>query len=964
VGYLDRLGITDCYASPYLKAEPGSTHGYDICDHGQLNPEIGSEADYAAFTAELASRDMGQVVDFVPNHMAADSRANLWWRDVLEHGRASGFASFFDIDWQPIKPELEEKVLLPILGDQYGIVLERGELRLAFRDGAFFVRYFDHELPIDPHQYPLILEAGIEGLAADLGEGKPELIELLSIITAFRNLPARRDLDPDRIAERSRETEVARQRLCRLVGASVRVRQHVEGAVRAFNGEPGRPETFNRLHELLEEQPYRLSYWRTAAHEINYRRFFDINELAGLRMEDPEVCRATHGLSLRLIGEGKVSGLRIDHVDGLFDPLRYLERLQEAVRRGGHDDPAAARLAAAGAEPQRGQFDRAELVPLYIAVEKILSAGEALPDEWPVAGTSGYDFLNQLNGVFVDRGHDRVLRRVYQRFTGRRDDFAGLLYGCKKLIMETSLASELNVLAHGLNRLSERSSRTRDFTLNSLREALREVVACFPVYRTYVTERGCTDRDRDIIETAIRRARRRNRATEVSIFHFVRDVLLSPSDATDAEEQRRRVEFTMKFQQYTGPVQAKGLEDTVFYRYNVLASLNEVGGEPQLFGCSVGDFHAANRRRRERWPCGMLATATHDTKRGEDARARLNVLSEIPMEWGRNLSRWARINAGNRTPVDGSPAPDRNDEYLFYQALLSTWPPGSVEQSAADAALVDRIRDYMLKAVREAKLHTSWVSANEAYEEAVVRFVDRTLGGPSASRFLPLFLPFQQRIARAGVVNSLAQLVLKVASPGVPDFYQGSEIWDLSLVDPDNRRPVDYGLRQTLLEEMGTVLGDAADEDGKLPTLVHDMLANWEDGRIKLYLTARALRARRRLRDVFLEGDYRPLAAEGRLAGNLIAVARRQGPTTIVAAVPRLVMQLTSPEQPFPTGEDVWGPTRLLLPSDAERTRYRNLFTGEVLEPAVASSDAALLPAEIFRHCPVGLLVATEAATN
>ena len=943
VPYLAALGVTDCYMSPYLMASPGSTHGYDICDHNRFNPEVGSAEAYAAFAAALRSHGMGQIADIVPNHMGVDEAANPWWRDVLENGPCSPFAGFFDIDWEPVKDELHQKVLLPILGDQYGLVLEQGHLQLLFERGSFSLRYFDRNLPLNPRHSTRLLEYDLESLRRQLDEGDPDLLEFLSIITALRNLPLYTETDPVRVAERHREKEVTRERLERLAARAPHVAMHIEKAVRAFNGRAGRPDSFDRLHELLEVQPYRLAYWRTAAHEINYRRFFDINRLAGLRMHDLHVFDATHGLILRLIGERSITGLRIDHIDGLFDPQEYLVRLREAIRRQRANRPSAA--------PHTD--------PFYIVTEKILSVGESLPEHWPVAGTTGYDFLNDLNGVFVDRRNQRALQRVYQRFTKLRTTFAEHIYASKKLIMDGSMASELNVLARALNRLSERDRRNRDFTLNSLRDALQEVVACSPIYRTYASGSGRTNADRAAIDTAIRRARQRNPAMESSIFSFVRDVLL-PDDyrVPRPDDDQQRLTFAMKFQQYTGPVQAKGVEDTAFYRHTTLLSLNEVGGCPERFGCTVGEFHAANRRRAERWPHTMLATATHDTKRGEDVRARLNVLSELPEEWGRCIALWARLNRRHRTLVDQHPAPDRNDEYRYYQTLLGAWPAEWVTPTQPPHAdFVARVRDYMLKAVREAKVHTSWITQNPDYETAMSSFVDGTLSD-AAVRFLGSFIPFQQKIARLGMINSLAQLTLKVAAPGVPDFYQGTELWDLSLVDPDNRRPVDYAKRQRLLHGLEPLLtAEAADgrADG-----VAEILTHWNDGRIKLFVTATALRLRRRLPALFLEGTYEPLQAHGERADHVVAFARRDQQHAVVVVVPRLVAQLTSDTHWFPIGTDTWGDTRLFLaPAPAGRS-YQNVLTGEWLHPEPVAGMARLPVEAVLRVCPVAILVAAN----
>jgi (1->4)-alpha-D-glucan 1-alpha-D-glucosylmutase len=924
VPYLRELGITDCYSSPHLLAVPGSSHGYDICDHGRLNPEIGTEAEYESFTSELQAHGMGQIVDFVPNHMGADPVMNGWWRDVLENGRCSPYADFFDIDWNPVKAELAEKILLPVLGDQYGVVLERGELKVVYHDGTFTLRYFDHDLPINPRQHQRILACGVDSLRKELGEDDPELLEYLSIMTALGNLPRYTETERSRVAERHREKEVARERLHRLAGASPRIRRHVEEAVRIFNGNPGEPASFDLLHDLLEEEPYRLAYWRTASHEINYRRFFDINQLAGLRTEVPNVFAAAHELIFRLIGTGQITGLRLDHTDGLFDPAGYLEQLQRAI-----------------GEQTDGER-------LHVVVEKILSRGESLPLHWPIAGTTGYEFLNDVNGLFVDRERERKLLRAYHRFTGQSRPYEDILYESKKLIMETSMASELNVLAHALNHISERNRRTRDFTLNSLREALREVVATFHLYRTYVTHRGHSDADRDAIDSAIRAARRRNPAVEPTIFRFLRGVLLPSRTDLSADAYQERVTFAQKFQQYTGPVEAKGREDTSFYRYYPLTSLNEVGGDPARFGCSPDDFHTENRYRQEHWPNTMLASATHDTKRGEDVRARINVLSELPEEWGRQLSTWARINAGNRTLMDGQPAPDRNDEYLFYQTLLGIWPPGV--ESADDESLTSRLQAYLLKTAREAKVHTSWLAEDADYEAGLAHFVEATLRGPTAKRFLTAFLPFQRRVAQLGMLSSLSSLVLKATSPGVPDFYQGTELWDLSLVDPDNRRPVDFETRRRALATILPCLGDQLKRAGT----VRDMLANWRDGRIKLYLTASLLRFRREQPATFASGVYEPLEPTGEQADHLVAFARRHENRCVTTVVPRLVAALGDTAG-LPLGTDFWGATRLRMPAGV--AAYTNLFTGETVGVEEVEGVPTVSISSVFATCPVAVLV-------
>jgi (1->4)-alpha-D-glucan 1-alpha-D-glucosylmutase len=941
--YLARLGANACYTSPYFAAAAGSTHGYDVCDHNAINPELGGPAAHAAFTARLAALGLGHIVDFVPNHMGIGTGDNLWWRDVLENGPGSPAARFFDVDWTPVKAALRSKLLLPILGDQYGRVLERGELAIAIRNGMPVVSYFEHELPINPRHVPTVLRPAVGPITEALGADSPQLHELLSILTSLQNLPEIAEPDATLVAERQREKEVARTRLVRLGHDAPEIGAHLDAAVRDFNGEPGRPETFNRLHELLEAQSYRLSYWRTASHEINYRRFFDINTLAGLRVEDPEVFAATHALLGALVRDGAVQAVRVDHPDGLFDPARYFAMLQDLA--GGD---------------------------LYVVAEKILSGQESLPEGWRVSGTTGYNFLNDLNGLFINGAAARRLRRAYAKLTGRTDPFEDVVYESKRVIMTTAMASELNVLAHALERIANGNRRSRDFTLDSLRDVIAEVVACFPVYRTYVDEHGWTPGDRAVLERAIRRALQRNPAMEASLFDFFREVMMPrspesvdeprPNDRragyppADADEAKQRLHFAMKFQQYTGPVQAKGLEDTAFFRYNLLLSLNEVGGDAERVGRSDVEFHQANRRRLAAWPHEMLATATHDTKLGEDTRARINVLSEMPDLWSREASKWMRINRAQRTVVDGEPAPDRNDEYRFYQALVGTWDGAS----PPPRELVERLVAYMNKSVKEAKVHTSWLTPNEGYEGAVARFVERTLTGPGAARFLPASAPLARRVARVGMINSLAQTTLKLGAPGVPDIYQGTELWDFSLVDPDNRRPVDFAHRRRLLDEVEAILAAPAAERSRQ---VAALARSSTDGRIKLLLTTRGLRLRREWPDVFLAGAYEPLVTDTVVPGGLVGFARMAAGDAgdrraALFVAPRLVAPLVSDDAPLPLGGDTWKTSRVMLPPALHGRTFRDELTGVDLVPAAAGGDEWLFAGQLFDVVPVAVLKA------
>ncbi len=968
VPYLHELGITDCYASPYLKARPGSKHGYDISDHRQLNPEIGGEADYEAWITALHSHGMGQLLDVVPNHMGIVGNENQWWNDILENGPSSPFAGFFDVDWLPVQPALREKVLLPLLGNPYGKALEARQIQLSFDSagGAFQIHYFDHVFPVGPRTYQGILSHRLAELEKSLGSEAPALLEYQSILTAISHLPLRSETDPQRLTERQREKGVIKRRLATLAENSAEVRHFILENIALFNGKEGEPQSFDLLDALLNEQAYRLAYWRVASDEINYRRFFDINELAALSMEKPEVFSATHELIFRLLREGKVTGLRIDHPDGLYDPAQYLQRVQEHyvleqarslfLRQPDSKEEDWKELEPHFLEEVRKTAARDVLLrrPLYLLVEKILGRNEPIPEDWPVHGTTGYEFLNSLNGLFVDATSERAFSRLYERWTGLESSFWDVVYQKKFLILQVALSGELHVLGHQLDRISERNRWSRDFTLNSLRHALRVIIACFPVYRSYLGQGEIQERDRFYVDTAVALAKRKNPATSATIFDFVRDTLLfQNSDLTrdeDREEQRR---FVGKFQQVTAPVMAKGLEDTAFYVYNRLLSLNEVGGEPGQFGISLPAFHERNQERQAKWPHALSATATHDTKRGEDVRARLNALSELPQEWHRCLSRWSRFNRRYHTQLPDLLAPDRNDEYLLYQTLLGAWPMEPYD--ARDyTEFVDRIQSYMQKAINEAKVHTSWINPNAAYDNAVRHFVAGILDEKRSKRFLNDFRLFQQRISHYGMFNSLAQLLLKITSPGVPDFYQGAELWDFSLVDPDNRRPVDYQRRKRLLHELKQRRSVAG---SNLLALAGELLEHRHDGRIKMYVTTAALHCRREHPSLFSTGQYQPVTAVGERQDSVCAFVRSHEGQSALIAVPRLITRLCPQTTDLALGETAWKDTRLLLPSSQAAETYGNLFTGEVYHPIEHEGQNVLPAAQVFAHFPVALLL-------
>ncbi len=934
IPYLAALGVSHVYCSPYLRARTGSRHGYDIVDHEAINPELGERADFVRFVEALTEHGMGQIVDVVPNHMGVMGSDNSWWLDVLESGPASPYADYFDIDWHPINADLAGKVLVPVLDDHYGKVLERGELKLAFDAacGAFAVHYHEHYLPIDPREYPALLEPAKNAC----GDALPPVAaaECDSLITAFRHLPARDAVGAEQVAERHRDKELHKTRLGKLVRDAPVLGEAIDDAVRELNGVPGEPGSFAALHDLLEAQAYRVAYWRVASHDINYRRFLDINDLAALRIENEAVFDATHHRILELAAEGKVQGLRIDHPDGLYDPAAYFQRLQEGyIRLTGRSDSASGR-------------------PLYVVIEKIDAPHEQLPTEWPVHGTTGYRFANLLNGVFIESAARARIDRTWRVFVGEEaSSFDELAYLARHRIMRGPLAAELTVLANRLLRIARSDRHTRDLTLASLWQALSEIAACFPVYRTYVARR-VSAQDRRFIDWAVARARRRSRSADASVFDFVRDVLLlqPPTGAAAALKDAYRT-FAMRFQQFTAPIAVKGVEDTAFYIFNRLVSQNEVGGDPAAFGTTHQAFHRANAERRRRWPDTLLALSTHDNKRSADVRARIDVISERPAAWRLLVKRWSRMNRRHRRTVDGQEAPSRNDEYLLYQTLIGTFPAIEVATAALDDYRA-RIEHYMVKAAREAKLHTSWISVDEDYESALRAFVAALLEETATNAFLDDLRITVPAFAWFGALNSVAMALLHCTAPGAPDIYQGCELIDLSLVDPDNRRPVDYACRREALQALQT-LAAAPSADVRAAGLA-GLLAAPYDGRLKLWAISRALGLRRINSELLARGDYVPVAVTGMRARHVVAYGRRVGDRGLIAVTGRLFASLGIEPGAPPVGKDVWGDTALQLPFVAPGTRLTDELTGAVTESVAAglslAATFARLPFALFSY--------------
>ncbi|TMH36218.1 MAG: malto-oligosyltrehalose synthase [Betaproteobacteria bacterium] len=930
VPYLAALGVSHVYCSPYLRARAGSRHGYDIVDHAEINPEIGTLADFERFTAELARHGMGQIADVVPNHMGIMGSDNAWWMDVLENGPASRFASFFDIDWNPLDADLAGKVLVPVLGDHYGRVLDRGEIKLSFdpRAGAFEVHYHQHKLPVDPREYPRVLQVALDSVNSALPSSARD--ECANLTGAFERLPPRSSQVRRDVEQRAHDKEALKARLARLTREHPSVAQAIDGALQTINGTQGKPESFGQLHALLEAQAYRVAYWRVASDSINYRRFFDINELAALSMENESVFEATHRFILELAAAGKIDGLRIDHPDGLFDPARYFQRLQEFYKRLAPSDG-------------NGR-DR----PLYVVIEKIDAIHEQLPASWRIHGTTGYRFASLLTGLFVDTAASGRVDRTWRAFVGEAAvGFDDIAYHSRRLVMRSALQAELSVLSNRLLRIAHADRNTRDLTLSSLRDALTEITACFPVYRTYVAQRASAQ-DRRYIDWGTGGARRRSRAADPSVFSFVRDVLLlRPPDGAPKELKEVYRSFAMRFQQFTAPVMAKGVEDTAFYRFNRLVSLNEVGGAPDQFGTTVQAFHRGNLERNARWPHALLAGSTHDNKRSADVRARIDVISEMPAMWRGLVRHWRRLNRRHMRVVDEEIAPSPNDEYLLYQTLIGTFPVG--DGTPGLSGYRERIASYMIKAAREAKVCTSWVSVNDEYESALTAFVAGALEESATNLFIPELRTKVAAFAWFGALNSVSMALLHCTSPGVPDIYQGSELMELSLVDPDNRRPVDYAIRREALEKMQALERASAHE---LSESLKAVLSSPHDGLLKLWVITRALELRRKSPKLFSMGDYVAIAGAGERARHVIAFARRHEEGGALAIAGRLFAALGVAPGAAPIDAEVWSDTRLELPFALPSTQLTDVLTGETID--VASGTITL--ARVFARLPCALL--------
>ncbi len=925
VPYLERLGASDLYASPVFKATEGSSHGYDVTDPLSLNPELGTEDAFERLAAELRRRGMGLLLDVVPNHMAA-STENRWWMDVLENGRASPFAEFFDIDWQPGTGVPRGRVLVPILSAPVDDLVRARELRPVLEDGCLFVRWQEQRLPLDIGSYAFALTRPPIEARSRSSFGLPALTGLKRVLRGMQRLPRHEDAEPAAMRRSYHRRQRLKGDFSHAVETEPGLRSWVEETLALFSDESSGTDAAGRIKRLLEQQAYRLAFWRDGIRETNYRRFFDIGDLIGVRVGDPRVFRETHALVGRLVREGKATGLRVDHIDGLRDPLKYLRRLQS-------------HLAADRGTAGTSRF--------YVLVEKILIGDETLPAEWPVSGTTGYDFFNIAAGLFVNETGFRAMRDSYARLVGTTETFDDVVYAKKKQVMRELFAGEISRLGHRLAELARRDRGARHIPGRDLTDALVEVSACLPVYRTYTRTIEVRPHDADQLNRALEAARKRAPSPNRDALTFLERVLMLDVAANAGRDERGTwLAFVMTWQQLTGAFMAKGLEDTSLYNYNPLVSLNDVGTKPVPRPRPVQAFHDGNLQRRRRWPHTMNATSTHDSKRSEDVRSRISVLSEIPDEWDRRVAKWMRWNGPKKRKVNGWPVPDAAMEVLLYQTLLGAWPLSQEEVPA----FKERLRRYLLKAVRQAKTSTDWLSPDPGYEEALFEFAESLLAAAERNRFLSDFLEFQSLTARCGALNSLALVLLKATSPGTPDFYQGTELWDFSLADPDNRRPVDFALRARLLNEIVE-----KETEGKA-SLLQELLSTWEDGRVKLYVTHKALIARRENRDLFLNGDYVPLRPRGRNREHVCAFARRHGCRWSLTVVPRLLTSLVA-SGGLPLGVGVWGRGRLVLPETAPR-RWSNVLTGETIERSPATH--ALTLSRVFRTLPVALLLSED----
>jgi (1->4)-alpha-D-glucan 1-alpha-D-glucosylmutase len=903
IPYLAALGISDIYASPIFKARKGSMHGYDIVDPNQLNPELGEYDDFEELRETGKVHGLYWLQDIVPNHMAYDSE-NSMLMDVLENGEFSPYLHFFDIDWNHPYESMKGKVLAPFLGKFYAESLEEGEIQLHYDEAGLYIKYYNLRLPLKIESYTQIIEHNINELEQRLAGTYSDLIKFLGVFNLFKAISSHKEKDT-----RKEQIRHAKRMLWNLYNENETIRNFINENIAFFNGTRGDPESFNALDKLISEQLFRLSFWKVATEEVNYRRFFNVNDLICLKVEDETVFNYTHDLIFRFSDQGKFDGLRIDHIDGLHDPVTYLKRLRQKSK------------------------------DVYIIVEKILDHKEQLPSSWPVQGTTGYDLMNYTNGLFCKKENEVAFSKLFYKFTDLHIPYEELLGEKKRMIIGKHMAGNIDNLAHFLKTISSKDRYGSDITLYGLKRALVEVMAFFPIYRTYVNYDSFSESDQISIKEAIQKARESLPGFLYEL-NFIEKFLLLKYDTSIPEDDKRQwIHFVMNFQQHTGPLMAKGFEDTMLYIYNKLISLNEVGSNPNKFGFSIKEFHNFNKRRATASPHTLNATSTHDTKRGEDVRARINILSEIPKEWEYNLKTWRKINRSKKKKVNNRYIPDENDEYLIYQTLIGTFPFDDEEST-----FTERIKNYIVKAVREAKVHTAWLKPDTEYEQGCISFIEKILQPSKENEFLKTFSPFQKKIAYYGIFNSLSQTLVKITSPGVPDFYQGTELWDLNLVDPDNRRPVDFKKRELFLQNI------KEREKHDIIGFMSELFSKKEDGKIKLFLIYKALQARKERSELFQEGSYIPIEVNGKFKNNIVAYARTHQNAWTLTIVPRFFTALIN-EGELPFGEHIWGDTYISLPEGAPSS-WKDTITEQVI-----TAKEKMSVCDVLKYFSVSLLL-------
>ncbi len=877
--YLQSLGITHIYASPVFKASKGSMHGYDVVDPTQLNPELGTPDDFDTLIEEAHEKGIFWLQDIVPNHMAFDFE-NRMLVDLLENGPDSRFYNFFDVEWSYVHFGDKPRMLAPFLGKYYQETLEGKEISLRYDADGFSINYYDNKFPVRLSSYAEILSLRFEKLQNKVGRNYPAVIRMLGLLHIIKFLPTIEDME-----ERYNQIKFIKDLLWELYSEDEQVKMYINETMKIYNGRKDNPESFDLLDKLLSEQYFRLAFWKVANEEINYRRFFNISSLISLKIENEEVFNRTHSLIFKLVKEDKIDGLRVDHIDGLYDPEVYLNRVRDRID---------------------GK---------YLVVEKILEQDEQLPESWPVEGTTGYDFLNFVNGIFCNTKNENKMNRIYIQFTRRASSFDDIVADKKRLIINTRMAGELERLSLLVEEIAKRDRYGADITLNGIKTALEEILVHFPIYRTYVNGTKISEAEREYINQTIGELKYNTPRLEYEI-NYIGSLLTMEHGSLSEELYEKSIDFIMKFQQLTGPLMAKGYEDTALYVYNRLISLNEVGANPAEFGIPLNEFHKKIRSRGIKWRYSLNTTSTHDTKRGEDVRARMNVISEIPDEWNVRVRKWYNMNLRYKKEHNGRFFPDKNDEYFLYQTLIGTLP----FEGKPDEVFLKRIKEYAIKVVREAKVHTAWVKPDEIYENAFLSFIDNILTESGSNVFLDDFLDFHRYSSFYGMFNSLSQTIIKLSAPGVPDFYQGAELWDFNLVDPDNRRPVDYSLRKDLLKTI------KAKESESTDSLFDYLFSSMHSGAVKLFTINKILKARRENRELFEAGRYSRLKAGGIHKNSIISFMRRFEDEALIIAVPRFLTGIVEPEK-LPLGKKIWGNTCLKIPFAFKNVK--NLLTDE-----------------------------------